>query len=114
MRPDLQLIVEHNYHNMDTHMENRRANPGLPHLDIRFEDIVGDLRTVLERIYADAHLPLSRASLDRMLQWDRDNSMHKHGEFKYSLAELGLDEAVIRQRMASYFDFLDQLAREAA
>jgi hypothetical protein len=114
MAPDLQLIVEHNYHNMDTHIANRRANPGLPHLDIRFEDIVGDLRKVLERIYADAGLELKRDSLGRMLQWDKDNTMHKHGEFKYSLAELGLDEGVIRQRMASYFDFLDQLAGKAA
>lgn len=112
--PDLQLIVEHNYHNMDAHIANRAANPGLPHLDVRFEDIVGNLSGVIERIYADAGLPLSEASLDRMLQWDRDNSMHKHGEFKYSLEQLGLDERVIRERMAGYFRFLDQLAREAA
>ena len=93
---------------------NRAANPGLPHLDVRFEDIVGNLPKVLERIYADAGLTLSRESLDRMLQWDRENAMHKQGEFKYSLEELGLDEAVIRQRMASYFEFLDKLARDAA
>ena len=48
-----------------------------------------------------------------MLQWDRDNTMHKHGEFKYSLEELGLSEAVIRDRMASYFELLDRLARKA-
>jgi hypothetical protein len=114
LEPDLQLIVEHNYHNMDAHIANRAANPGLPHLDVRFEDIVGNLSGVIERIYADADLPLSEASLDRMLEWDRDNSMHKHGEFKYSLEQLGLDERVIRERMAGYFGFLDQLAREAA
>lgn len=113
LEPDLQLIVEHNYHNMDAHIGNRAANPGLPHLDVRFEDIVGNLPKVLERIYADADLTLSRDSLDRMVQWDRDNAMHKHGEFKYSLAELGLDENVIRERMASYFELLDKLAREA-
>lgn len=114
LEPDLNLIVEHNYHNMDVHIANRRANPGLPHLDVRFEDIVGNLPKVLERIYADAGLELRPASLERMLQWDRENAMHKHGEFKYSLQELGLEEDVIRQRMAGYFDFLDQLAREAA
>jgi hypothetical protein len=114
LEPDLQLIVEHNYHNMDAHIANRKANPGLPHLDVRFEDIVGDLPKVLERIYADAGLALRAEALDRMRRWERDNSMHKHGEFKYSLAELGLDEAVIRERMAGYFAFLDQLAKEAA
>ena len=66
------------------------------------------------RVYAHAGIPLSRASLDRMLQWDRDNAMHKHGEFKYSIEELGLDEGVIRVRMADYFELLDNLAREAA
>jgi hypothetical protein len=114
LEPDLPLIVEHNYHNMDGHLANRRAHPELPLLDIRFEDIVRDLPKVLERIYADAGLTLTRQSLDRMLQWDKDNTMHKHGEFRYSLEELGLDEAVIRERMADYFAFLDELARVSA
>jgi hypothetical protein len=95
-------------------MPDASGNPGLPHLDICFEDIVGDLPRVLQRIYADAGMTLSQASLDRMMQWEQENSMHKHGEFRYSLSELGLDEAVIRERMASYFDFLDQLAGQAA
>lgn len=112
--PDLPLIVEHNYHGMNVHLANRRANPDLPLLDIRFEDIVGNLPKVLERIYANAGLQLRRESLTRMLQWEKDNTMHKHGEFKYSLAELGLEEDVIRNRMADYFDLLDKLKKEAA
>lgn len=114
LKPDLGLIVEHNYHNMESHLANRAANPGLPLLDVRFEDIVGNLREVIARIYADAGLALSPESLDRMLQWDQDNAMHKQGEFKYSLEELGLEEAVIRSRMANYFKLLDQLAEKAA
>jgi hypothetical protein len=96
------------------HLANREAHPELPLLDIRFEDIVGNLANVVERVYADAGLPLSPEALERMLQWDRDNAMHKAGEFKYSLQELGLDEAVIRKRMGRYFAFLDKLAGEAA
>jgi hypothetical protein len=114
LQPDLGLIVEHNVLNMEAHLANRRAHPELPLLDVRFEDIVGSLPAVLERIYADAGLPLSEAALARMLRWDAENAMHKKGEFKYSLAELGLEEAAIRGKMASYFAFLDQLAREAA
>lgn len=114
LKPDLALIVEHNYHNIDAHLTNRRANPDLPLLDVRFEDIVGDLPKVLGRIYADAALALSQDSLDGMLKWDKDNAIHKHGAFKYSLQDLGLDEATIRERMASYFELLDKLAREAA
>jgi len=114
LKPDLGLIVEHNYHNLDAHLANRRANPVLPLLDVRFENIVGNLSQVIKRIYGDAGLALDQASLARMLQWDKDNTMHKHGEFKYSLQELGLDETVIRERMANYFTLLDELAGEAA
>lgn len=112
--PDLGMLVEHNILNMGAHLANRRAHPELPLLDIRFEDTVGALGGVLERVYAHANLALSEASLARMLQWDRDNAMHKQGEFKYSLAELGLEEAVIRERMSDYFELLDTLARKAA
>ena len=68
----------------------------------------------MERVYAPAGIALGKASLDRMLQWDRDNAMHKQGEFKYSLEELGFDEGMIRERMADYFALLDTLARKAA
>jgi hypothetical protein len=114
LKPDLPLIVEHNYHNMAAHLANRRAHPDLALLDIRFEDIVGALPTVLRRIYADAGLTLSEESLARMMRWDKENTAHKLGEFKYSLAELGLDDATIRERMADYFQLLDDLASEAA
>jgi hypothetical protein len=113
LKPDLGLIVEHNVLNMEAHLANRRVHPDLPLLDVRFGDIVGSLPAVLERIYADAGMPLGEASLDRMLQWDARNTMHKQGEFKYSLAELGLEEAALREKMANYFELLDRLAREA-
>jgi hypothetical protein len=114
LKPDLGLILEHNVLNMDAHLANRRAHPELPLLDVRFEDIVGSLPAVLERIYADAGPHLSEASLARMLAWNAENAMHKQGEFKYSLEELGLEEATIREKMSDYFELLDKLAREAA
>jgi hypothetical protein len=114
LKPDLGLILEHNVFNMNAHLANRRAHPELPLLDVRFEDIVGSLPVVLARIYADAGVPLSDASLDRMLRWDAENAMHKQGEFKYSIQELGLEEATIREKMADYFELLDQLAGRAA
>jgi hypothetical protein len=40
--------------------------------------------------------------------------MCKHGEFKYSLAELDSNEALIRKRLVSYFELLDRLTRKAA
>jgi hypothetical protein len=114
LKPDLGLIVEHNYLSIEAHLANRRAHPELPLLDVRFEDIVGSLPAVLERIYADAGIPLGETALARMLRWDAENSMHKQGEFKYSLAELGLNEETIRHRMSDYFELLNNLAGKAA
>jgi hypothetical protein len=37
--------------------------------------------------------------------------MHKLGEFRYSLEDAGLDEAVVRERMAGYFELLERLAK---
>lgn len=110
LKPDLAFIVEHNILNMEAHLANRRAHPELPLLDVRFEDIVGALPATLEKIYAYLGMTLSEAALQSMLKWNSENSMHKHGEFRYSLAELGLKEQVIRERMSSYFELLDMLA----
>lgn len=114
-KPDVDnaLIIEGNYRSMDAHLANRRAHPDLPILDLRFEDIVGKLPETLQRIYDHAGMPLTSAARERMLAWNADNTMHKLGEFKYSLADAGLEEAVIRKRMSAYFDHLDMLARRA-
>lgn len=111
--PDLELIVRHNYRSMDAHLGVRRAHPDLPLLDVRFEDIVGALPATIERIYGHAGMTLSAAARDRMLRWDAEHAMHRHGEFRYSLAELGLEEAVIREQMAGYFALLETLATGA-
>ena len=106
--PDPMLLMEHAAASMDAQRDIRRARPDIP-LDLLFDDIVGDLETVVERVYGHAGMTLNEESRDRMLRWDEQNAMHKLGTFEYSLAEIGLDEAVIRDRMRSYFELLDQL-----
>lgn len=110
---DNDLIVEGNYRAMEAHLANRQSHPDLPILDLRFEDIVGDLPNVLVRIYRHAGLTLTEAARDRMARWNAENAMHKLGEFRYSLADAGLEEATIRRRMAGYFDLLENLRAKA-
>lgn len=110
---DNALIVEGNYRGMDAHLANRAAHPDLPILDLRFQDIVGDLPAAIERVYAHAGLALSDTARERMLAWNAANRMHKLGEFRYSLADAGLDEGTIRERMAPYFALLERLERQA-
>jgi hypothetical protein len=106
---DNQAIVEGNFRAMDAHLANRKAHPDLPILDLRFEDIVGALPEVVDQVYAHTGMELTPASRRRILDWNETNRMHKLGEFQYSLAEAGLDEAVIRERMAGYFEHLENL-----
>lgn len=110
---DNDLIIEGNYRSMAAHLANRRANPDLPIMDLRFEDIVGALPDTIERVYAHAGIELTPAARERMLRWNAENAMHKLGEFRYSLEDAGLKESVIRERMADYFDHLDKLAAQA-
>ncbi|MBW8753086.1 MAG: sulfotransferase [Sphingomonadales bacterium] len=114
-KPDVDnaAIIEGNYRAIEAHLANRAAHPELPILDLRFRDVVGALPETIERIYAHASLTLTAAARERMFAWNAANAMHKLGEFKYSLADAGLDEAVIRQRMAGYFELLDRLEQRA-
>ncbi|MBV1689875.1 sulfotransferase [Novosphingobium sp. G106] len=106
---DNAMIVEGNYRAMEAHLANRAAHPEIPILDLRFQDIVGALPATIERIYAHAGMALTPSSRERILAWNAANAMHKHGEFRYSLGDAGLEEAVIRERMARYFELLERL-----
>ena len=55
-------------------------------------------------------MTLAAETRERMLAWNAENTMHKLGEFRYSLSDAGLEEAVIRDRMSAYFDHLETLA----
>jgi hypothetical protein len=107
--PEPQLLLRHNAATLDGQRAIRRAHPELPLLDLRFEDIVGDLPAVMERIYAHAGMALHDRARQRMLRWDEENAMHKLGRFTYSLEEVGLDEAAVRERMQGYFELLDEI-----
>lgn len=110
---DNALIIEGNYRGMDAHLANRRLHPEIPILDVSFEEIVGALPDTIRRIYDHAGMTLTPAARERMLTWNAENAMHKLGEFKYTLKDAGLDEAVIRERMSAYFAHLDKIAEQS-
>jgi hypothetical protein len=109
--PDNAYLAERNFAAMAAHLSNRRLHPELPLLDLRFEDIVGSLPAVIEQVYGHAGMVLTEAARRNMLKWNSENAMHKLGEFRYSLEDAGLDEAIVRERMASYFELLERLAK---
>ena len=107
--PDSTLLFEHAASSLEAQQAIRRAHPDLPLLDVRFEDIVGDLPALVERVYTHAGMTLTDPPRTNMVRWDAENAMHKHGTFTYSLDDVGLDEQEIRERMSGYFSLLDQL-----
>jgi len=110
-RPDPRLLMEHAASTMDAQAAIRRAHPDLPLLDVLFEDIVDDVPAVVEQVYAHSGMTPSAGARDDVVRWDEENGMHKLGRFEYSLADTGLDETAIRDRMRSYFELLEQLAQ---
>ena len=110
-RPDPRLLMEHAASTMDAQAAIRRAHPDLPLLDVLFEDILDDVPAVVERVYAHSGMTPSAGARDDVVRWDEENGMHKLGRFEYSLADTGLDETAIRDRMRSYFELLEQLAQ---
>jgi hypothetical protein len=101
------MLVEGYFHTIGLHMVNRVAYPDWPLLDISFDEISHAWPTTAERIYARAGLTLTASARQRMQQWELDNVIHKHGEFKYSLEEFGLSSEQVRRNMASYLAFLE-------
>lgn len=111
--PDAALLLLHNAATLDAQRAIRQAHPDLPLLDVRFEDLVGNLPAVVAQVYAHAGMRLRDAARSRMQRWDEENVMHKLGAFDYSLEEVGLDEAAVRARMSGYFELLEALASRA-
>jgi hypothetical protein len=95
---------------MTAHLELRRQG-AFRTLDVRFDDTVGAMDAVVERIYRHVGLPLSDASRRRMQDWERTHPMHGKGEFRYSLEEYGLNRAQIERDFSGYIAFLDTLTR---
>jgi hypothetical protein len=106
---DNALIIEGNYRSMEAHLANRHAHPELPILDLRFKDIVGALPHTLQQVYSHIGMELRQEASERMLAWNARKTIHKLGDFQYSLADAGLEEAVVRERMAGYFKHLETL-----
>ena len=107
--PDPFPLMAHAAASIDAQLAIRRAHPDLPLLDLLFDDIADDLPAIVGDIYTHAGIPLREAARDDMRRWDEDNAMHKLGRFTYSLEEIGLDEATVREHMASSFELLDMV-----
>lgn len=90
---------------LERHMQLREIRPDIPMLDVHFKDSFEDLEGVVRRVYELAKEPLTTASLDRMMNWDATNPMHKHGVHKYTLDDFGLTKSQIEESCPNYSAF---------
>lgn len=98
----------------ERHMQLRRSRPDIDRLDIHFRDAVGDLETVVRRVYDFAGVALTDQALQNMIDWETKNPMHKHGVHKYSLSDYGLTAEAIEQNCPTYMKFLAEAFAAAA
>ena len=94
-------------HSLQCHFEFRRSHPGFPMLDVDYREATRDVESVIRRVYAFLGMPLSDESLERMLRWNNDNPIHKHGAHQYAAEDFGLSEQAIIEQCRSYQDFYD-------
>jgi hypothetical protein len=80
----------------------RASATAVPILDIRYDDVVHDLTTVVSSIYRHAGVAFSAASRDGLRRWEAEHPQHRLGRFDYSLPDAGLDEAVVAARFERY------------
>jgi Sulfotransferase family len=78
------------------------ADPARFH-DVGYQALVADPLGEVERLYARAGLELSGAARQRMRRWIRRHHDRRRGRpHRYSLADFGLDPAVVDRRFAGY------------
>lgn len=84
------------------YLAGRDAFPEVKILDIGYPELTRQAESVAEKIYAFAGRPLSDKARQAMQHWEQQNAQHKHGVYKYSLADYSISEAMITEKFGPY------------
>lgn len=87
----------------------RDARAGAGFVDVDYRELTADPLAVLERIVAQAKLPVAgplarNAGLEA---WLATQGQHRHGVHRYAAADFGLDVQRLRERFADYRERFD-------
>ena len=85
-------------------IDYRKAHPDLPIHDMRYKDLVADPVPTIRAAYERFGWDFTAASADGIVGWLNENPAGKHGSRTYSLEELGLNAAQVRDTFAEYID----------
>jgi len=82
----------------------RAAHPEFPVVDVHYKTLVADPIAEAERVYSAFGLTLSATARERMSSFLKVNRHGQVGGRRYTLADVGLDEAAIEAICGDYID----------
>lgn len=83
-------------------LEARRARPGIPVADLRYENLRRDPVAAIEGAYASLDLPFPDEARRAIQQHARAHPQHARGRHRYTLERFGLRADEVRERFADY------------
>ena len=93
---------------LEAHTAFRKANPDFPMLDINYRDATDRVEEIIRRVYSFIGAPLREESRARMLTWNADNPIHRHGGHHYTLVDFDLTETEITEQCPEYMALYQQ------
>lgn len=90
------------------HMRNRAADPAMKVLDLHYMEVVAEPHAAIEKVYDFCDVPLTEASLGRMLDWNARNPKDAKGRHIYTLEQYDFSEEQIEKDFAEYFEFVEE------
>jgi hypothetical protein len=87
----------------------RDARGGAGFIDVDYRELTADPLAVLDRIVAEASLPIDGplAQDAELRAWLTTQRQHRHGVHRYAGSDFGLDDAQLSERFASYRERFD-------
>jgi hypothetical protein len=76
-------------------------------IDVHHQELVSDPFATLGRVYEFLQLPLEKAFLRSVTEWQHRNKPGAHGVHRYTAEQFGLDPAQIRDDYGFYIDRFD-------
>lgn len=80
----------------------REQLPDTQQYDVLYADITADWRSSIQGIYDFLGMEFTEQAQAGMQAWLDSNAQHKHGAHKYSLADFGLSEQQVEERLGFY------------
>ncbi len=103
IRKSVRAMVQLSYETYLYPLEALARHPGTPQAVVDYRELVAEPKRAVERIYADLGLEMS-AAVRQNLQKEQERARKHETEHRYSLAEFGLDDAEIREKLAPLFE----------